>query len=134
MDEKKEDVDQQKEVAYYAALVNAWIQTKMDRDKLLVTLSSGGIGLLVTLLSAVKIKHYWELLLYAAAVICFLVTIMACMFIFKRNSSHIEDVLCKNATQDYVLSRLDRISSYFFILGIVFSLAIGFIAALGKMS
>ena len=32
--------------AFRSASINAWIQSKMERDKALLTLSSGGIGLL----------------------------------------------------------------------------------------
>lgn len=40
-------------IAHYSVLLIAFIKTKMDRDKMLVTLSSAGIGLLIAVLTAV---------------------------------------------------------------------------------
>ncbi|MCK4752667.1 MAG: hypothetical protein KAS75_04410 [Planctomycetes bacterium] len=134
VEEKKDSVEQQKKVEYYAALVNAWIQTKMDHDKVLITLSAGGIALLVSLLSTVGVKQYWELGLYILAALCFLVTIVACIFILERNSKHIENVLAKKATEDYLLSRLDGVSRLFFIHGMIFSLLIGVVTAVKQLN
>lgn len=55
-EQKPDSIEQQKDVAYYSALVSAWIQTKMERDKTLASLSAGGIGLLVTILSTVGVQ------------------------------------------------------------------------------
>lgn len=57
-----------KNIAYYSVLVNAWIQTRMERDKTLVTLSAAAVGLLVTLLTTVGINKEWIILLYLARV------------------------------------------------------------------
>jgi hypothetical protein len=40
-----------KNVAHYSVLLAAYIQTKMEHDKTLVTLSAAGIGLLLTIIS-----------------------------------------------------------------------------------
>ena len=42
-----------KEVAFYGAVVEAWIGTRMEFDKSLLTLSLAGIGVVITLLTAV---------------------------------------------------------------------------------
>ncbi|WDT74288.1 MAG: hypothetical protein MPW16_13610 [Candidatus Manganitrophus sp.] len=42
-----------KELAFYEATVNAWITTKFEKDKHLLTLSLAAIGLLITLLTTV---------------------------------------------------------------------------------
>jgi len=49
-----------KNIAHYAAILNAWIRTKMERDKVLITLSAGGVGLLITLFSTAGIGHWKE--------------------------------------------------------------------------
>ena len=46
-DENKNSLEEQKGVAYYSALVNAWITTRMEKDKQLLTLSAAGIGLII---------------------------------------------------------------------------------------
>jgi hypothetical protein len=133
-EQEKDSVEQQKDVAYYTALVNAWIQTKMERDKRLVWLSAGGIGLLVTILSAVGVKHRWEILLYCGALTFFAATATLCIYIFDRNSKHIAGVLKKKTSRDYVLKRLDKLSLIFFVLAVLFSIAIGLVTAFNKLN
>jgi len=42
-----------KNVAHYSVLLSAWIHTKMEHDKTLVTVSIGGIGYLISVLTLV---------------------------------------------------------------------------------
>jgi hypothetical protein len=133
-EQKNVSMEHQKNVAYYTALVNAWIQTKIEHDKTLISLSAGGIGLLVAILSAVGVKHSWEILLYFAALFSFIATTTLCIYIFDRNSKHIEDVLNKKGSQDYMLKRLDKLSFIFFVLAVLFSMAIGIVTAFDKLS
>jgi hypothetical protein len=51
-----------KNIAHYSTLLSAWIQTKMERDKTLVTLSSAAIGFLVAILTAAGIEFEIQLL------------------------------------------------------------------------
>lgn len=135
MQEKEKDgVEQQKDVAYYTALVNAWIQTKIEHDKTLISLSAGGIGLLIAILSAVGVKYWWVILLYFCALFSFITTIALCMYIFVRNSKHIEDVLKGKTSQDYVLKRLDKLSFIFFVLALLFSMSIGTVTGFDKLN
>lgn len=64
-----------KNIAHYSILLSTWIETKMERDKTLVTLSAAAIGLLVTILTTVGVKSLWEIPLFAFAVTSFLATI-----------------------------------------------------------
>lgn len=59
-----DELKQQKELALYTAQVDAWVTTSFERDKSLLTLSAGGIGLLLTILR-----------------------------VFQRNKKHLEAVL-----------------------------------------
>lgn len=43
-----------KNIAHYTVLLEYFIVSRLEKDKLLITLSSGGIGLLVALLSLAK--------------------------------------------------------------------------------
>jgi hypothetical protein len=126
------DMEEQKDVAYYSALINAWITSKMERDKTLVLMSGGGIGLLVTLLSTVGAKQCWKVILYSFAFIFFTLTIVICIIIFDKNSKHIEEVLNKGQTRDYALRRLDKWSLISFVLAMLFSISIGVVSALNN--
>ena len=54
-----------KNIAHYSTLLAAWIQTKMEIDKTLVTLSTAAIALLVTILTAVGTSNFY---LFASSV------------------------------------------------------------------
>jgi amino acid transporter len=124
MDEDKKQLAE-KELAYYGALVNGWIDTKMERDKSLLTLSAGGLGVLITLLSTIGVKELSELILYALASLCFVLTIILCVIIFSRNANYLEKVLKGFQGDDPILTWADRLNSYAFIMAIIFSALIG---------
>ena len=128
------EVKEQKEVAYYSSLVNAWVQTKMERDKVIVSLSAGGIGLLVTILGTVGVSKVWQIYLYGAAFLGFILTLTCSILIFDKNSKHIEDVLNTGSRGDYSLKRIDKWSLTFFVIAVLFSISIGCVTAFDKFT
>ena len=122
-----------KDVAYFSALVTAWIETKMERDKTIVTLSAGAIGLLVTLLTTVGVKTPWMLLLYTGAVGGFAVAAGYSIVIFDSNSVHIEEVIKGGTEDNKTLRRLDKRTLTFFTLGVIFTVLIGVTAAVTSL-
>jgi len=124
----------EKEVAYYSALISAWIEARMERDKSLIMLSAGGIGLLITILSTVGVNQRWVLWLYACAFISFLVSIFSCLMIFNRNPKVIEDVLENKSVENHRLARLDTIALSSFLSGILFSISIGVVAGVAQFN
>lgn len=132
-EQEPDSINQQKDVAYYSALLNAWIQTKMERDKTLASLSVGGIGLLVTILSTVGVRYPWQIGLYCGAFLSFALVLGTLIYIFDRNSRHIEEVINKKASQDLALKRYDKLSLCAFIAGAVFFMAIAVVTAVDKL-
>jgi len=124
--------DDQKAVEYYAAQVNAWFNTKFEHDKSLLTLSAGGIGLLITLLSTTGVKSVESLILYVLALLAFIVCLGTLLWIFRRNASHLEDVAQGKASSDPVLMLLDNIAISSFLLGVVFSSIVGISTAVNS--
>ena len=114
-----------KNIAHYSILLSAWIETKMERDKTLVTLSAAAIGLLVTILTTVGAKHFWEIPLFAFAVISFLVTIWSSLTIYQLNSEHLEEAIKGSSVKDPRLEKYDKQSVRAFIIGSVVTLLIG---------
>ena len=55
---------QGKNVAQYSVLLNAWIQTKMEHAKTLVTASLGGIGIMLSVLSFAGIVAWREMIFF----------------------------------------------------------------------
>jgi hypothetical protein len=130
----EEEFHNEKDVAYYSALVTAWVESRMELDKSLVTLSAGGIGLLVTILSTVGVKESWELMLFSGAFISFLISIVACIIIFKRNSQIIEISLRDTNSQKPNVEKLDTIALSSFLCGILFSISIGIVAGIAQLN
>jgi hypothetical protein len=110
----EQDAEQSaKNVAFYSAVVEAWVATRMEKDRTLLSLATGGIGLLATLLTTVGPSSRVELWLYGAAGVCFITTVVGAIRVFDRNSEHLSDVLRKKTVGDDAdLQLLDRVVSY----------------------
>jgi len=122
-----------KNVQHYTVLLSAWIQTRMERDKTLVALSAGGIGLLVTILTAVGLPSLWMILLYLGAFSGFFVTIWTSIKIYQLNSEKLEHELRGYDSPTYKsidLEPYDRRSFLGFALGALFAIAIGVSSAI----
>lgn len=123
------DITDPKATAYYSALLTAWVQSRMERDRTLITLSSGGVGLLLTLSSTLGVDNLYAFLLYCLGFCSFAVTIISCLTIFHRNSRHLEKVITGPRTPDPSLDRLDRLTETSFLLGVGSVVGIGVLNA-----
>jgi len=130
-----EEINDQKRVEYYAASVNAWFNTSLEHDKSLLTLSAGGIGLLLTLLTTVGLSSTDALVLYIGAIVSFVVSLVAILIIFRRNRTYIEDIFSGKSTDiDPLLTKLDTTALWAFGIGVLFTAIIGLIAAIHSYS
>jgi hypothetical protein len=93
-----------KKVAFYAACVAGWLSSRLELDRSLLTLSSGGIGLLLTVLKPDDDT-------YAGKVV----------YIFIRNGRHLEAVVQRSAPHDAVLDIIDSAVAITFLSGIALS-------------
>jgi hypothetical protein len=99
MNESNEDTKRQSEelkgknIGFYQVMLNAWIQTRMEHDKTLITLSSFAIGLLVTVSAPHSVSDDVLLALHGVAILCFLICIFAALRIYRLNSALIESEL-----------------------------------------
>jgi len=141
MPESKEEAEKRalrelegKNIAHYSVLLSAWIETKMERDKTLVTLSAAAIGLLVTILTTVGVNNVWEIPLYAIAVCSFLITIWSSLVIYQLNSKHLEDAIRGSSEKDPRLEKYDKRSIRAFIVGSVSALLIGILSASSQLN
>lgn len=122
-----------KNVAFYSTLLSAWIQTKMERDKTLVTLSSAAIGLLVTILTTVGVNHHYILFIYIAAFIGFGICIGTSLKIYQLNSKHLENEL-GNKSSEIKLEKYDKRSFNSFLCGVFFLCFIGIYSAYSSLT
>ena len=102
-------------------LQELWAENRMTLDRSLLQLSAAGIGLLVTLLTTVATWRGLELLIYLAAALFFLGTIVLCLWIFRKNCEYLEAILRGKARKPN-LRCLDRLSFGFFVAALVLSL------------
>ena len=87
----QEEIDDQKKIEFYAASVSAWYVSSLEHDKSLLTLSAGGIGLLITLLTTVGLGTAEALVLYVGAISSFVVALISVLRVFRGNQKYIED-------------------------------------------
>lgn len=117
--------DPAKELAFYSAMVEAWVGTRMEKDKTLLALAAGGIGLLVTLLTTVGPASVGQLWLYALAGVAFIATMILAILIFDGNSEYLERVVTTGERgRDPSLDRLDAWMFRSFILGVAVTCAV----------
>lgn len=131
-DQKRRDRESRelegKNIAFYSVLLETWIENRMERDRTLVTLSAGGIGLLVTIIAAFGIRSICELVFYGMAIIGFVVTIILALVIYQKNSKEIEASL--RGTEPPNLKPYDQCSWKAFIFAIVCTVCAAFIGVL----
>lgn len=84
-----------REAIYYDALLRAFIDLRRERDRTLLALSTGGIGLLVTLLTAFGLESACARSLYFTAVFFFLVTIVLALAILGQDAKYVGELLRK---------------------------------------
>lgn len=122
-----------KNIAHYSVLLSSWIRTRMEHDKTLITLASGGIGLLVTILATVGAKNWLGVLPYVGAFLGFGICIWSSLKLYRLNSEYIEKELKCEDTSELKLKKYDKISLYSFIFGVILFCLVGIVAAGGKI-
>ncbi len=123
----------EKDVAFYEALANGWVATRLEFDRTLVALSAAGIGLFVTLLTTVGVRSRWEIVSYVLGSIGFVGTIGVGLWMFLRNAVFFLKLANMGGLEgDPVLRRLDRALVLLFLLGAAGALSAGYSAAVSK--
>jgi|SRR3989339_35652 len=120
--------ENKKEVVYYQALLDSWVQTNIERDKTIIALSAGGIGLLVTLLTTVGVIGYLKIICVLGSFLGFTVAILIGINIFEQNGKHVENVLKGIKDKNSKLEINDR------WLKVSFRFALGCMIALGLLT
>ena len=126
-------MDKDKEVAYYSALVQGWLNTRLEKDRSLLTLSAGGIGLLVAIFTTVGIKDGTLFVLFIFAVSSFIVALFSLINIFDRNAHYLENVKDGKAVEDVFLKSLDRVAEGAFFVGVILTFIIGISVVFNNM-
>jgi len=120
--------------AFYSAMLSAWLNTKLERDKQLLTLSTSAIGLLVTLLRTVGVANWLQVGFFGTALIAFLFSVISILAILGKNATYIEEMLNGSETEDRQLAFLDRSATISFIIGMIMVVIIGMYSATISLS
>lgn len=121
--------DDAKSVAHYQTLLAAWIGVSLERDRTLLTLSTAGVGLLVTILTTAGIQRLWMIALYVGAFAGFLATIVFSFQLYRANANILKQEIMKSDEQRPDLRGLDKRTMRAFVVGVVFSILIGVASA-----
>lgn len=114
------DVHHEKDVAFYGAVVNAWIGTKMEFDKSLLTMSLAGIGVIVSLLTTVGMGSLFALVTFLVAAGAFTAVLGLCLAIFWFNANFLESLALGGGSEgDRRTRRLGAWATGLFAAGIV---------------
>ena len=128
------------DVEKYSAGANAWYNTSLEHDKSILTLSTLGIGLLITLITSFGVESAEALTLNLLAILSFMISIAAVLIIFKKNGSYLNHHLdalerpTENSApvNNSMLSILDNIVITTFAMGMIFSSILGISAAVNS--
>ena len=137
------DVYYEKEVAYYDALVNAWLQNRLDRNKQLLTISYLAVGLLILLISSVKSDELSDNLyifvgmavLWLFAFISFIVCGFLALSIMNKNTVYLQAVAHEEKNHEQLslsINRKARLSFGLFLAGVMF-ICLLFLLVLGDL-
>lgn len=130
---EERELREKKDVAYYQVGLTAWYNTALERDKSLLTLSTAGIGLLITLAKTQGISSAEALILHIIAMLSFLICLTCVLVIFKENKKHIEKVI-NGINTDNTLGILDNTAIITFSIGVLFSVIISISSAIHSYS
>lgn len=120
-----DSVERQKDVEFYSNSLNAWYSTVQEKDKSIMTISAGGIGLIALLLTNYGANTWAEKILYLLALLAFSTSIICMITIFGNNAKFLraqakEDVQSESAEEDG-LKNLDSLGQKTFICAIFLS-------------
>jgi hypothetical protein len=134
MESLDEDDYKAKSKLFYSAMISAWLNTRLERDKQLLGLSATSIGLLVTLLRTVGVSSRLQIVFFALALFAFLTTLISVVYILGENSTHIENLLAGSETKRKSLTVLDTVAGISFIMGIMLVITIGIHSAVVNLN
>lgn len=118
--------DEQKQLVWYEQGISAWLQTKMEHDKTILTISSIFVGFIATIFAAF-FKNSISLISFIIMMIS-IIGFVSCMIttaiIFNNNADYLEANLNEaesSETEKHTqkLKRLDLISKISFFIGII---------------
>jgi hypothetical protein len=121
--------ENQKDVIYYEALLKLWIDNRMILTKTFITISAGGIGILIAFSNNYKLETNFQAATFLFAIFFFILTIGCCIGMYHYNPPHLEKVLeninkneeIKENKESKALKWLYRITILSLVLALLFA-------------
>ena len=122
-----EQHDRNKEVAWYAALVNAYIATKMEVDRQLLSISIALLGAMVVALTQATLTAEWQVWLLGFSALLIFVSMASLIRALDLNGDHVaavKDDLPEQAASKAELILLDKVARWSLYAGIALALGV----------
>jgi hypothetical protein len=136
-DKKQSKVELQeyhnKRVAHYSALMNAWISTRTEYTRTIITLSTAGLGVIISLSTSIGLKSYVEFHLFLFTVISFAISIFLGLVSYHLNCKQIEKLYEEKGNINYILKPIKYILNGIFMISIILGTILSIIIIQNKM-
>ena len=124
---------EEKKNIFYSAIINAYIESSMERDRSLLYLCGGGIALLVTLMSTVGVHSICELILYIAAFLVLGTVIILILRVFRLNQNYLIQLASDKDPDEAPLKKIDSAIFILFIVGVCLLFTIGVLTSINQI-
>lgn len=102
-------------------LRQAWFESSLERDRSILMLSSGAIGILFVIVDKYPIHSALVLVLFLGALLAFIISVVAAVWIFKENCSIVSSQIKGKNSTSKLAGALDMLLVGGFSLGLVLS-------------
>lgn len=115
----------QKEVSFYSHTVSAFLSTRMELDKSLLTLSVAGLGFLLSFIKIDSNNIYPYFIVFLIAAFAFFCCILVVIEIFGENSKHLIELSNNDVKKTQKkLKYLDKMAKITFLIGVFLSISL----------
>lgn len=125
---EKHKIEVAKYIEFNSQSYASFYNTKLEKDKSILTLSVAGLGFLVTFTNFAEKLSVFSYVAFVAAAIAYLLCIYHVVTIFEMNASYIIEITTDSGKDDEIevqLKKYDKIVNYTFYIGIVLSFVLG---------
>lgn len=114
MDLKNDDSHKKElEIQYYSASLNGWLNTRLEETKTFITLSTGGIGVLLIFFPNIPNNNDTLIYCYFASIILFIISVASFTATFGVNAKYLVEKINKNKKEENTNSIKNNILAFF---------------------
>lgn len=132
--EELNKINTEKNIEFHSQSINAWYMTSLEKDKSILTISAGGIGVMITLLTTIGMNGYLTFSLFCLSILSFLISILLIINVFGLNKEYLTALLKEEDTSCFKIKTQDNIAIISFLFGIIFAIIIGLTVAFNKLN